>query len=192
MSVLGRLPPRSASTRIAVALLLIAAAGCNRPGGSRASPLPSAWLTFEGTWSASGERQTLRLGPGHSASIASLTGSLLLTGQRGLGLGFEARAIVFSDSATGAAGRCVWTDERGDEIFSDLRGGPVTTGRHVLGTIIGGTGRYAGLIGEYEFDWMYAIETEDGRLQGRAVGLTGRARVGGEAPSRPTTGDESR
>jgi hypothetical protein len=187
----GWVPPGSARPRMAIALL-IAAAGCSRPGASREAPLPGEWLTFEGNWSATGDRQTLHLGPERSASIASLTGSLLLTGRRGLGVGFEARAIVFSDSATGGVGRCVWVDERGDQIFSDLTGGPVASGRHVTGTITGGTGRYTGLIGEYAFDWMYAIEAEDGRIQGRAVGLKGRARVGGEVPARPPPGGAPR
>jgi hypothetical protein len=102
-------------------------------------------------------------------------------------VGFQARAVLFSDSATGGVGRCVWTDERGDEIFSELAGGAIASGRRVTGTITGGTGRYAGLTGEYEFEWMYAIEAEDGRIQGRAVGLKGRARAGAEVPARDTT-----
>ena len=41
-------------------------------------------------------------------------------------------------------GRAVWTDERGDQVFSELKGEWVGTGNRIVGTFIGGTGRYAG------------------------------------------------
>jgi hypothetical protein len=136
--------------------------------------VPGETRTFEGTWSASGSRRTLELGPGHKASIFSLTGSLLLTGERGLGVGFQGDVIGFSDSTAGGTGQCVWTDERGDKIFSQLRGQPLGTGAQVTGTITGGTGRWAGLTGEYELHWQYVIDGDDGTFNGRAVGLKGR------------------
>jgi len=156
-------------------LAVLLAAGCS---GSAVDPqrVPAAGetRTFEGTWSASGSRRTLELERGHKASILSLTGSLLLTGERGLGVGFQGEAIGFSDSLTGGTGQCVWTDERGDKVFSQIRGQPIGTGSHVTGTITGGTGRYAGVTGEYELRWQYVIETDEGAISGRAVGLKGR------------------
>jgi hypothetical protein len=156
---------------LVVALLL--AVACSGPGPESA-PAPGESRTFEGTWSASGTRRTLQLEPGHQASIVSLTGSLLLTGERGLGYGFQAEAIGISDTVTGGIGRCVWTDERGDKIFSELKGEPLGTGSRVAGTITGGTGRWAGLTGEYELRWQYVLESDDGTISGRAVGLKGR------------------
>ncbi len=49
-----------------------------------------------------------------------------------------------------------------------------------MGTITGGTGRYAGLEGEYSFTWQYVIAREDGAgvIQGRAADLSGRVRRG--------------
>jgi hypothetical protein len=73
-------------------------------------------------------------------------------------------------------GRCVWTDENGDHLFSRLKGEPLVTGKRLLGTVTGGTGRYASLEGEYAFTWQYVLAAEDGLLQGRAVGLAGRVR----------------
>jgi hypothetical protein len=110
--------------------------------------------------------------------VAHLNGSLLLTGEQGLGAGFRARAITFSDSQTGGLGRAVWTDDRGDEIYSELTGGPIASGRHIAGTIVGGTGRFAGVTGSYELEWQFVLETDEGVIQGRAVGLKGRARLG--------------
>jgi len=114
----------------------------------------------------------------HSTSIFDLTGSLLLNGNQGLGVGFQAQAIGFTDSLAGMQGRCVWTDERGDKVYSELKGEFVATGNHIVGTFLGGTGRYAGMTGEYSFQWQYIVESEDGTVSGRAVDLRGQARLG--------------
>jgi hypothetical protein len=161
------------------ALLFVAACQPTLPApGIRST---AEWRTFEGAWSAAGTRETLNLGTNHRASIFDLTGSLLLTGNRGLGVGFRAQAIGFTDSLTGMQGRCVWTDERGDKIYSELQGEFVATGNHIVGTFLGGTGRYAGVTGEYSFQWEYVVESEDGSVSGRAINLKGRALLGSAA-----------
>jgi hypothetical protein len=66
-------------------------------------------------------------------------------------------------------GRCVWTDEHGDKVYSELKGEFVATGNHIVGTFLGGTGRYTGMTGEYSFQWKYIVESEDGTVSGRAV-----------------------
>jgi hypothetical protein len=78
-------------------------------------------------------------------------------------------------------GQCVWTDERGDKVYSELKGELVATGNHIVGTFLGGTGRYAGITGEYSFQWLYVLESEDGTVSGRAVDLKGRALLGSAA-----------
>jgi hypothetical protein len=111
---------------------------------------------------------------------------MLLAGQGRPGAGFRAELIALGDSATGLQGRSVWTDERGDQVFSALKGEGTAAQNRITGTILGGTGRYAGITGNYEFAWQYVIEAEEGSIQGRAVGLKGRFRVGphgaGDAP----------
>jgi hypothetical protein len=74
------------------------------------------------------------------------------------------------------SGRAVWTDERGDQAYSELRGEGNATGNQIVGTFIGGTGRYAGATGTYEFSWRFLLEGEDGTVQGQSVGLKGRVR----------------
>jgi len=175
---------------VALALLLLTA-GCSRPSVPTAEiPSSGEWRTFQGTWSASGTRQTLNLETNHRASVFDLTGSLLLTGDQGLGVGFQAQAIGFTDSLVGMQGRCVWTDERGDKIYTELKGEFVATGNHIAGMIRGGTGRYTGITGEYSFEWQFVVESEDGSVSGRAVDLKGRARLGTAAAARP--GERSR
>src|SRR5258708_38363081 len=114
----------------------------------------------------------------HDGSIFELTGSLFLIGDQGLGVGFQAQAMGFTDSLAGMQGRCVWTDERGDKVYSELEGEFVETGNHVVGTFRGGTGRYAGVTGEDSFQWKFIVESEDGTVSGRAADLKGRAQIG--------------
>ena len=47
----------------------------------------------------------------------------------------------------------------------------------ITGTFVGGTGRYAGVTGDYEFSWRFMLENEDGTVQGQSVGLKGRVRL---------------
>jgi len=136
------------------------------------------WREFEGSWTATGSRRTISLGADRRGSIIDLRGSLLLAGPGRPGTGFRSEVIALVDSATGLQGRSVWTDERGDQVFSELKGEGTAAKNRIAGTILGGTGRYAGATGSYEFSWQFVIEAEDGSIQGRAVGLKGRVRPG--------------
>ena len=110
---------------------------------------------------------------------------MLLAGPQRPGVGFRSEMIGLVDSATGLQGRSVWTDERGDQVFSELQGEGTAERNHITGTILGGTGRYAGATGSYEFSWQWVMETEDGSIQGRAVDLKGRVRPGPGAGGSP-------
>lgn len=160
------------------AALLLATTACGEAGGpAPQSTSAGEWLTFEGTWTAAGTRRTLQLGPDRRAAIFELTGSMLLTGAQRPAVGFKAQAIGFSDSRVGMQGRWVWTDERGDKVFSELSGEAVGSGNRIMGTFIGGTGRYAGVTGDYNFHWQYVVDAEDGAVNGRVVDFKGRARL---------------
>jgi hypothetical protein len=164
---------------VAAGLVVCALAACG-PETQSSAPPPTGdgWREFEGTWTAAGSRRTLRLAADRRASVADLTGSLLLAGAGRPGVGFRAEAIVLNDSVTGMVGRAAWTDEHGDQAYSELRGEGTATGNRIVGTFVGGTGRYAGATGSYEFSWRFVLETEDGNVQGQSVGLKGRFRVG--------------
>ena len=49
--------------------------------------------------------------------------------------------IALVDSDTGLVGRSVWTDERGDQVFSELQGEGTAARNHITGKFLGGTGR---------------------------------------------------
>jgi hypothetical protein len=108
---------------------------------------------------------------------------MLLAGAGRPGTGFHAEVIALTDSATGLVGRGVWTDERGDKVFSELKGEGTAENNRIEGKILGGTGRYAGASGGYAFSWHFVMEAEDGAIQGRAVDLKGRVRAGAGAES---------
>ena len=71
----------------------------------------------------------------------------------------------------------VWTDQNGDRVYSEIRGDGTKPGDRITGTIVGGTGRYAGATGAYEFTWQFVLEAEDGTVAGRTQGLAGRVRI---------------
>ena len=161
-----------------VAALLTLAACVEPPAPAPQSVAAGGWHEFQGSWTAAGSRRTIPLGENRRAALVHLAGSLLLAGPSRPGIGFRAEAFALGDSTTGLVGRAVWTDEKGDQVFSELRGEGTAARNRIEGTFLGGTGRYAGATGGYEFSWQYVIESEDGVVQGRATGLKGRVRVG--------------
>jgi hypothetical protein len=160
---------------VALALALVACGPAKPPDPAAGS---GEWREFEGSWNAAGTRRTIPLGAARKGSILDLRGTMLLAGQGRPGVGFRADVIALVDSETGLVGRGVWTDERGDQVFSELRGAGTAARNRIAGSIVGGTGRYAGATGSYEFSWQFVMEAEDGAIQGRAVELKGRVRPG--------------
>ena len=170
--------------RPVLAALALAVAAC----GTATEPAKAVaesgeWHEFEGTWSAAGSRRTIPLGADRKAAVLDLRGTMLLGGAGRPGVGFRSEVIALGDSGAGLVGRSVWTDERGHQVFSELKGEGTSARNRITGTFLGGTGRYAGATGSYEFSWQYVMEAEDGSIQGRAVGLKGRFR-----PGQPTAG----
>jgi hypothetical protein len=163
---------------ITVAVLLLNVACSRTPQTGQSASSSDEWHEFQGIWTAAGSRDSIPLGGGRRASIAKLEGSLVLAGASRPGVGFRAEALILNDSASGTIGRAVWTDDRGDQVFSELTGQGTSTGSHIVGKFLGGTGTYAGATGSYGFSWRFVLETEDGNLQGQSEGLNGRIRAG--------------
>lgn len=157
-------------------LFLLTACG-RAPQVSDSASSDGGWHEFQGTWTAVGSRTIMHLGGDRQAAVSTLNGSLVLAGPSRPGVGFRSEAIAFNDSTTGMIGRAVWTDERGDQAYSELRGEGTAADNKITATFSGGTGRYAGVTGGYEFSWRFMLENEDGTVQGQSVGLKGRVRV---------------
>jgi hypothetical protein len=161
-----------------VAVLVAFTASCRDSSQSVSTvSLQPQWHEFQGTWTATGSRNSVRLAQNRIATVSTLNGSLLLAGSSRPAVGFRSEAIVFNDTETGLVGRAVWTDERGDCAYSELRGEGNSTSNKITGTFVGGTGRYSGASGTYEFSWRFLVENEDGNIQGQSVGLVGKVKV---------------
>ena len=160
-------------------LLLVSCSQVPEPGPEISkSTVTSEVMPFAGSWNAIGSRRSIALGKNRRGSIIELKGTMLLTGKAQLGVGFRAELIALVDSETGLTGRSVWTDDRGDQLFSEVKGEGDAANNLIEGTFWGGTGRYAGVTGSYEYSWQFVIEAEDGSIQGRAVGLKGNVQKG--------------
>lgn len=157
-------------------MLMLAVVGAASPAQADSVRENSEWHEFSGTWTATGRRQDIGLGGARRASVADYSGSLMLYGTSRPALGFRAEAVVLNDSATGLIGRVVWTDDTDDHIYSELRGETTPAGNRIIGTFVGGSGRYQGAAGGYEFSWRFLLETEDGIVQGQSMGLSGKVR----------------
>ena len=73
-------------------------------------------------------------------------------------------------------------------MLSALRGEGTANDNKIVGTFIGGTGRYAGATGIYEFSWRFVMQGEDGTIQGQSIGLQGRVRFDRSEPISGTSG----
>jgi hypothetical protein len=169
---------------VLLVVLMVAGVGAASPAQVAAAPEDSEWHEFSGTWTAAGSRQVIGLGDDRRASVADYSGSLVLFGTSRPALGFRAQAVLLSDSATGLIGRAVWTDDANDQVYSELRD-ENPTGNRIIGTFVGGSGRYKGATGTYAFSWRFLIETEDGTVQGQSMGLSGKVRF---VPTQSGTG----
>lgn len=176
---LARKPRWGVAGPNAFLILAFVVTGCRPTTESPKPPgTPGEWLEFEGSWNAAGSRRIISLGAERRASILDLSGTMLLAGPKRPGVGFRSEVVALVDSDTGLVGRSVWTDERGDQVFSELQGEGTAARNHITGKFLGGTGRYAGATGSYEFSWEWIMEAEDGTIHGRAIELKGRVLPG--------------
>ena len=157
-----------------LAVLLTVGVAAASPAQADSTPASGEWHDFNGTWTAAGSRQSIGLGSDRQASIADYGGTLMLNGPSRPARGFRAQAVLLNDSSTGLVGRAVWTDDVGDQVYSELRGETTSTGNRIVGTFIGGSGRYRGATGTYEFSWRFLLQAEDGTVQGQSMGLNGK------------------
>jgi hypothetical protein len=183
----GVLRVRQLSILYCFGLIGLFLTGCGRSLHVSVPTSDNEWHEFEGTWTAAGTRHILRLDGDRRASVLIINGSLVLSGPERPGVGFRSESIVFNDSSTGMIGRAVWTDEHGDHVYSELHGSGIASSNKITGTFVGGTGRYAGVTGTYDFSWRYVLADEEGHVEGQSMGLKGRARLGGQ-PLESATG----
>ena len=134
------------------------------------------WRPFSATWALAGKRTSLPTEGARRTAIVHATGSLVITKGDVVGRGFFGEVIGFDDGGTLLVGRAVLTDAQGDRIFATLKAQPLGTGRTATATITGGTGRWAGLEGEFTFAWKFVVETGEDDFDAVTMNVEGRAR----------------
>src|SRR5262245_45160864 len=112
---------RSHSTllRGQVLLLAFALAACGPREGAPSAGDADGWHRFSGAWTATGRRTMMQFGSNRRVSVVDVSGSLLLSGPTRPSVGFQGSALTFADDLTGMLGRAVWTDDHGDQLFSE-------------------------------------------------------------------------
>ena len=133
--------------------------------------------TFEGNWDVEGSTESMEMDDGQ-ISIYRVTGPVEITNSSsGLAREFQSRCVGVSDEETGGIGRCVWVDTAGESLFLELSGeiiGPMGTTREAVGIVVGGTGKYAGLQGDFEADFLFwESALEDGKITLRNTSFKG-------------------
>ncbi len=114
--------------------------------------------TFEGHWKVEGTTESLEM-DGAKVSVYRVEGPVKITNSSsGMAREFQSSCVGVSDEETGGLGRCVWADGDGDGLFLELSGeivGPAGTTRDAVGIVVGGTGKYAGLEGGFEAEFLF-------------------------------------
>jgi hypothetical protein len=160
--------------RSAVLALALVTAACGPSPQPPKSGTAAAdeWREFAGSWNAAGSRRSISLGTDRRGSIIDLRGSMLLAGPGRPGIGFRSDVIALVDSQTGLVGRGVWTDENGDQVFSELKGQKVVSGDRITGTITAGTGRFDGADGLAKRISQF-VDMGDATIEAQLVDIVG-------------------
>jgi hypothetical protein len=131
--------------------------------------------TFTGFWSMSGTVHIVELPDGGIAAGGGLTGTVTIQTSQGPIPSFDTDCVVFHDGRSKGVGRCIWTATNGDRVVVHLESdGPAGSGS-VAGSFTGGTGEFASLSGQFQFEWSYTVRGgADAQLDGSSYTMTGR------------------
>ena len=131
--------------------------------------------SFQAQWSIVGTQQGLDFGPARSLSIYEHSGTITVVRSDGLVGNAMSKCIGLGDSAKGDVSRCIWIDASGEKIFSELtaRGSSRSGTGSGRGTLVGGTGRFEGITGTYEIDWVDVPSLDPERIESRSLSMKG-------------------
>ncbi|RNC68255.1 MAG: hypothetical protein ED859_10975 [Desulfuromonadales bacterium] len=108
---------------------------------------------FRGSWIANGTRTPFPFGAGRQVFTFRIVGHVSLQAPLGKKKDFWSDCIGLADTTTGMTGRCVWKDLGGPEIYLTIQSSQMEQGNQVVGTLVGGTGPFAGISGDVTFNW---------------------------------------
>jgi hypothetical protein len=136
---------------------------------------------FRGTMIANGTRTPFPFGDGRQVFTFKLGGHVSLQNPLGKKKDYWSECIGLADSTTGVVGRCVWKDLDGPEVYLTIQSDKLQQGSQVSGTIVGGSGKLAGISGDLLFNWSSVITQTDAdgivNVTGQTKNLGGSFRV---------------
>ena len=136
---------------------------------------------FKGSMIANGTRTPFPFGDGRQVFTFKLGGHVSLQTAIGKKKDYWSECIGLADSTSGVVGRCVWKDLDGPEIYLTIQSDKLQQGSQVSGTIVGGSGKLAGISGELSFNWSSVITQTDAdgivNVTGQTRNLGGSFRV---------------
>ncbi len=149
--------------------------------GGFASQATAAELAKEGTFSIraawSSAWQGFAMGEDRWVSTFDLKGVVTNDAGQGFLHNTSMRCVGLGRTFKGASedsGNCVYTDADGDKLFDQWRDrGAAGVGAKDSGGLVGGTGKYAGVQGAYEYERIGVRPVADGTFQGCTVSFTG-------------------
>lgn len=134
--------------------------------------------SFEGTLTASGNRQALDFIEGRPVFTFRLEGHVNLKNAVGETGDFWAKWAGLWDAKTGGTARCVWDDMQGQKIYVVLTGTQLKEGATLTGEFVGGTGDFKGIQGNLIFTWTSAsFNTGEKVITGYSKDLKGTYRI---------------
>ena len=136
--------------------------------------------SFAANWSAAGESETLVLDEIRAVTTIRSRGVVVTESDQGFvrALQTDCIGINIRDVEANGTGRCVWIDSDDDRVVSEIVGALSDAMATVRGTFLGGTGKYAGLTGEYELSWQSLLTIEEeGTIHGYSTSMIGTWRL---------------
>ena len=159
-----------------LALLASAAVGTYFPTGAA---FAEDGGTFVGTWTASGDRQSIEFSADRKVFTFKLEGHVNLQSDLGRTRDYWAECIGLWDSETGGDAKCVWSDLEGvDKAYLVLENKILKEDTAMTGKFVGGAGGLEGLEGKLSFTWSSLSYNKDQKVMaGFAKDLEGQWRI---------------
>jgi hypothetical protein len=130
---------------------------------------------FESTWDIKGSSRQLEFGPRRLLSTVRHTGTITFRSSTGLVGTVMTSCVGLGDTAKPDIGRCIWTTQNGEKLFSELTGTlpPGLQTGSATGAFVGGTGRFAGVTGTYSLEWVARPIMEKDAFGAQTVRMSG-------------------
>jgi hypothetical protein len=131
--------------------------------------------SFESTWDIKGSARKLEFGPSRMLRTVRHTGTITFRSSKGFVGTVMTSCIGLHDTGQRDIGRCTWVTGDGERLYSELTGSlpPGLDTGTASGVFVGGTGRFTGVTGSYQLDWVARPSLEPDAFGAQTVRMTG-------------------